>query len=350
MAETASEASRLLEFVRTARANGADDATIALMLREAGWSERKIQSSLAADAAARYAVAPPARGGRSEGAREAFFYLLSFALLATWSIALVWMVDILVDTANPDPLQAVYQVTFSRSDIAGQLASVLIAFPLYLWVNVLLNREIAARPETLDSGVRKWLTYVALVVAAGALVGDATTFLARFLGGGLTVSFVYKATFLLVVSAAIFSYYLSTIRAQSATTSLNRLFCGVATAGVALCVAWAFFGIGSPAYERRLDADAARVESLKRIARAIYEGTPSHAPPRTAAHIGVAARDLRDPITRAAYAYRRIDARAYQLCATFDAATPPDDIDSAWKHPAGNWCYRIAAATGTPPG
>jgi len=347
MGEPKTESARVLEFVRAAKAKGADDATIMMMLRESGWSERKIQSALVDYAQETFGLEPPARGGRGESARDAFFYLLNFALLGTWTAALVWLADILIDFRFRDPLVYGY-AGYERSDAAGQLASLLIAFPVFLWVNVLLNREIAARPETLDSGVRKWLTYIALVLTAGCVVGDITTFLAAFLSGGLTVSFVYKALFLLIVSAGTFTYYLRTIRVQSAPTALNRGFGAAAIVVVIVGVIAGFMGIGSPAYERSLYADNRRVSDLKAIADSIFALTPSHAPPATLAALRLPLSDLIDPLTNARYGYKKTGAMAYKLCATFEAKSDETDTDPRWAHPEGAWCYHVAAQTGAP--
>src|SRR2546422_4461891 len=50
------------------------------------------------------------------------------------------------------------------------------------------------RSERAESGVRKWLTYIALLITAGALIGDVITFLAYFLRGELSVRLDRKST------------------------------------------------------------------------------------------------------------------------------------------------------------
>jgi hypothetical protein len=63
-----------------------------------------------------------------------------------------------------------------------------------------------------DSGVRKRITYMALLIAAGILVGDLIAYLSHLLNGGLTVHFVLKALTLGAIASSIFSCYRSTLK------------------------------------------------------------------------------------------------------------------------------------------
>ena len=64
--------------------------------------------------------------------------------------------------------------------------------------------EVKSQPEKLDSSVRKWLTYLALLVAAGVVVGDVIAFLAYFLRGDLSARFVCKIAVVLVIAGGVF--------------------------------------------------------------------------------------------------------------------------------------------------
>ena len=58
------------------------------------------------------------------------------------------------------------------------------------------------------SRIRKWLTYVSLVVAGCTLVGDGMSLVYNFLGGDLTVRFVLKSLVVAVIAGAIFTYFI----------------------------------------------------------------------------------------------------------------------------------------------
>ena len=70
-----------------------------------------------------------------------------------------------------------------RDEIAGQLAAVMVTFPVFLIVHSLNTRQLRKRPDLYYSPVRRWLTYLALVLAAIVLVADAVWFVASFLQG-----------------------------------------------------------------------------------------------------------------------------------------------------------------------
>jgi hypothetical protein len=96
--------------------------------------------------------------------------------------------------------------------MANSLASVIVAFPVYLLVTRYILRESGIHPEKLESAVRKWLTYIALFVAAAVVVGDLITFLTYFLRGELTGRFAAKVADVLIIAGGVFWYYLGSMR------------------------------------------------------------------------------------------------------------------------------------------
>ena len=342
------DVNRLQEFVSSAKARGVDDAAITTVLRYEGWSDRKIQGALVAYYRAVLGFDIPLRGGRAESAREAFFYLLSFAMLGVWAIALVWLGDLLIDRSFPSRLDAFSY--YSRQGVAGQMASLIVAYPIYLWINRLLGREIAQRPEALDSGVRKWLTYIALVLTAGTLVGDAVWFLTTFLTGDITARFVLKTVLLLLIAGGIFWYYLRTVRGDMLPAQFNRAFGIAATIGVLVAIIMGFTGIGSPAHQRDVSADEQRVQNLGAIASAIYSRNLRGKKPLPASlqEIGMTWQSARDPITNEPYGYERLRGGHYRLCATFSTDNRTDPLTNPWKHGVGRSCFDLDTSSVLP--
>jgi hypothetical protein len=77
-------------------------------------------------------------------------------------------------------------------------------------------RELRLHPEKLESSVRKWLTYIALLVAAGIVVGDLIAFLTYFLRGELTARFVAKVGTILFIAGGFLWYYFGSLRKTAA--------------------------------------------------------------------------------------------------------------------------------------
>jgi hypothetical protein len=202
-------------FIQTAKERGLPDDALVPLLRQNGWSERRVYRSLSAYYAAALGVAPPSRGGRGVDARDAFLYLLNFITLGFWVVALGELFTILVDRWFPDPATGSYAPDL-RHQVAWQLATIIVAFPCFVVIGRLIAGEIARRPEAADSAVRAWLTYVALVIAGLCVLTDAIWVLDAFLTGALTIRFVLDSVVVIGLGGGVFAYYLATLRQPAA--------------------------------------------------------------------------------------------------------------------------------------
>lgn len=342
-----SESEKLVEFIDSAKARGADDQFLVALLRQQGWPERRIFAAFSAFYERATGMAVPSRGSRAESARDAFLYLLAFVTLGISSVAFVWLVYVLIDHALPSPLDPSYYTGYSfREDVAGQLASLIVAFPIFMLVSRAIVHETHQRPESLDSGVRKWLTYLALVITSVCLLGDGVWFLQQFLLGDLTLRFVVKSLVLFAVAGTILWYYLGSVRQGGSPPSRDRLLGWIAAAAVAVAVVLGFTGIGTPQWERSVQLDRTRVGNLRSAAIAIEDAyAKTKRLPATLPY--VAGDAARDPVTHEAYAYTPALGSHYTLCATFDTADNGERGETFWKHPAGRQCFALDA-TQTP--
>jgi hypothetical protein len=210
---TISPSDEVDRFVRTAKASDVPDATLVALLRLNGWSERRIFRSLGAYYGEKLGMAPPRRSGRGEHARDVFYYALSFITLGFWTIALGQLLYTLIDRRFPD---AVFGSSGSLlSEIAWQLAAIIVAYPSFVFLGRLIARDPQRRPEGADPGLRA-LTYIALIVAAVVVLGDAIWFLAEFLRGELTTKFVLHSLVLFGIGGGVFAYYLNGLQAPAA--------------------------------------------------------------------------------------------------------------------------------------
>lgn len=198
-------------FVEAAKSKGASDEFLVSLLREQGWPEKDIYAAFRRYYEGLTGLALPARGeGTGEAARDAFLYLLVFATLATWTIALGSLVFTFIDRWFPDPLVQ-YRFQSSRYAVSTEMACIIVAFPVFLFVMRFILRDLESHPDKVESAVRKWLTYIALLIAAGIAIGDLIGFLTYFLRGELTARFVLKGLTVLVITGSIFWYYLASL-------------------------------------------------------------------------------------------------------------------------------------------
>lgn len=207
--------SELVNFIAAARSQGASDEFISQLLSSFGWPQREIERA--------YFVVyeklvglpiPSPRGGQGESARDAFVYLLSFVTLGIWTQALGEIGFILINHVIPDPLSRSYDN--ASFQIAFCLARLLVAYPVYLFLMHKITRDLATYREKIYSGVRKWLTYIALLVIALVGIGTLMAFLTSFLRGEVTPRFLLKVLVILALDGSTLIYYYQWIQRRPA--------------------------------------------------------------------------------------------------------------------------------------
>jgi len=265
---------RISAFIDRAKSNGVSDQALVGMLTGRGWSEKEIYEALAAHYERQTGMEIPHRSGGGTAARDAFLYLLAFSTLATWTIGIGSLAFSLIDRTLVDKLSAL-NFQYDNYGLAESLASIIVAFPIYLLVSRIVLHESATHPEKQQSSVRKWLTYMALVIAAGCFIGDLVATLAYFLRGEITARFIAKAFVVLVLSGGVFSYYYGGLRKSEESEGQGRLIRDsgmaiLASLVVIVMVVWGFLSLGAPNTQRALRADAQRVQSLYQMSLNIH--------------------------------------------------------------------------------
>jgi hypothetical protein len=203
--------STLKQFLGAAKLQGVTDENLVGLLRGRGWSEEDVYRALADHYENHTGLQIPAYK-RSGSAKDAFLYLLSFSTLATWTFGAGSVMFTLIERRFKDPLSPVNYYAGGYYQMADSLACVIVAFPVYVFVMRYIIRELEGHPEKLESPVRKWLTYIALLIAACVVVGDLITFLTYFLRGELTTRFVAKVAVVLVIAGGVFWYYMGSLQ------------------------------------------------------------------------------------------------------------------------------------------
>ncbi len=201
----------LNSFVRESLSKGIPKADVSKALKAAQWQDEEIRAALALYADVEFPVPVPKRKPYLS-AREAFIYLVLFTCLYISSFSLGSLLFNFINRAFPDPLMT-YQ-TYDLTAVRMSVASLIVAFPIYMWLSSLTLKEVRRDPDKKSSKIRKWLTYITLFIAAGVIIGDLITLIFNLLGGDLTTRFVLKVLVVLVIAGLIFGYYLWDLRAE----------------------------------------------------------------------------------------------------------------------------------------
>ena len=345
----------------SSKTKGATDEFLAALLTRRGWPAADVYAALGKYWEGSTGLAIPERAGAGESARDAFLYLLSFSTLATWTAALGSMLFEFINHWFPDAVSK-NNSWDPRSTVTWQMAALVVAFPVYLLVMRTILREATHHPESLESGVRKWLTYIALLGTAGTMICDLICFLDYFLAGELSMRFVLKAAIVLAIAGAVFAYYLTSLR-WNRWANLERAKSRSVIYGVsATLVVAASFSIGlgvagTPSKQRRIEADRKRVEDLRNLAYAIklnHDQNPNAPIPATLANLKSGSRTT-DPETGAPYEYNPKSGTAYELCAGFFEASSEEGTHARygyqsnfWEHGKGRSCFSLDASKTVP--
>jgi hypothetical protein len=172
-----------------------------------------VEKGLAAFADTAFPVPVPRRRPYLS-ARETFFYLLQFTALYVSAFNLGRLLLLLINRGLPDPADASYTQYYTNDQMRWSIASLAVAFPIFLLLSRTLARAESRDPERRGSKVRKWLTYLTLFVAAGILTGDLITLLYNLLGGELTSRFLLKVATVAAIAGGVFGYYLWDLRGE----------------------------------------------------------------------------------------------------------------------------------------
>lgn len=345
------ETQPLLDFIDVVKSEGASDEFVVALLRQNGWSERRIYQAFGAWYESRTGRAVPNGGGRIEAAKDAFLYLLAFITLGVWAIQLGALLFTAIDRTFPNPALAYANATLATRDLADELASIIVGFPLFLLVTSGIVRGVRRQPERLESSVRKWLTYIALVITASTMIGDVVTFLAYFLRGDLDTRFVLKVVTVLVIAGGVFAYYLDSLRRDGISTARNRSFALAALAIVGFGIVVGFVQIGSPTVQRLASEDARRLFDLSSLAQSLHNrwlarGQEDFVLPTMIQDLqktGLAGASIVDPVNGRPYGYAPLQGTAYRLCAEFSRPSQPD-VPGEWRHAVGPVCFTLDAS------
>lgn len=201
-------------FVREALTKSVSRNEIESALQKAGWQDDEVKNALSAYADASFPVPVPRRKPYLS-AREAFLYLLLFLTLYISAVSFGTLIFQFTNKWLPDLLQdRNMYLDGIVSTIRWATASLIIAFPIFLFISHLLEQAISRDPEKRGSRVRKWLTYITLFIAAAVIIVDFITLIFNLLGGELTLRFVIKTLTIAAIAGAIFGYYLWDLRKE----------------------------------------------------------------------------------------------------------------------------------------
>ena len=285
-------------------------------------------------------------------AKDLFINLGAIVSLYTVVVSLVNLLFTAINTAYPK-IERGYGI-FGSQSISWPVATIIIFFPIFIFLMWMLERDYRINPEKQATGIHKWLSYITLFLAGLLLAGDLITVIFYFIDGQeLTTGFLLKALVLLVLAALIFSYYLYDIMGKL-TAKLRNIYRIISFLIIVLSIVWGFAVLGSPYTQRLYKYDEQKVNDLMQLNSEImnYYSTQGMLP-KTLSDIATNYYlPLNDIQTGKSYEYRKTGEVTYEVCAEFNKPSPGDTPkggdtivkvprygDLLWVHPAGEYCF-----------
>jgi hypothetical protein len=301
-----------------------------------------------------------------QNAKFAFFYLLSLVALIFTALATGMVIFQIINKKVID-LLTLAPGGFEQGALKFAISAIIIAAPIYFVMMWLINKNLLVGELDKESGIRKWLTYFILLIAAVVMIGWLIGTINSFLNGELSLKFILKSLTSILISAVVFSYYLYDIKRGEVNKNNNiiRVYCYGSMAVVLTALIASFFFIDSPTTVRLQKYDQVIVNQFSQIDSAInaYYGENKKLPENLDALLNggstyyLIGDDLTDPATGKFFEFKVSSKDAYELCATFrteNKSSLKDKsfyVDTRWLHDTGYQCLkqRIAQIDQTKP-
>ncbi len=265
--------------------------------------------------------------------RDFFLHLLHIITLYGSAIALITILWQVINIAFPDATEGAYRFYSINNAVRMGIAVLLVMFPVLLGTGRFLEKVYEKEPEKKELKIRKWLIYFTLFAAAIIIIIDLVRLIFEFLGGELTPRFILKFLSVLLIAAAIFWYYLQSVRKtpwpyKPFGLPAKKIFVWKTMTFTLAVVVIGFILIDSPADERAYKNDDRRTQDLQTLQTRIVERwkEATSTLPASLNELGIEPTEkeydpMRDPVTKEMYRYSVLGDMSFELCATFEKET-----------------------------
>ena len=240
---------------------------------------------------------------------------------------------------------------FSQNVLKMQIASLLVAVPVFVILSVLIRRALVSGLLDVANKVRLWITYIILFATVAIAVGDLIRIVFSLLNGDFTARFLLKAAVVLMIVCWIFIYYWLEIRSVGALkgSRFPKIAMIVSLVVVIASFLGSFLIVESPMQARRNAFDNTRVNDLQQIKYATDDYYREYGKlPATLDALKTARAYIKivDSKGGQPYDYAVKGKDKFELCADFETSNKIVSPDDAYKteymdflHDVGHVCF-----------
>lgn len=207
--------SSLEKYIAAARAKNLPDEQIHAALIASGWTEEQIAQAFTKPN--NDLPVPPPPQVVHIGMWVGFLYIIFFISLYVLATSIGWLLHDWVETLKPNPAD-LYNYYDDKSYLRGLLASVIVSFPIFMTLALILKRQLLKQATIRNIRSRKILIYITLVGTFLLMLGHVIYTLYDFLGGNFTDSALKHLLITFLIAGSIFWYFISEVKHDSKTT------------------------------------------------------------------------------------------------------------------------------------
>ena len=287
----------------------------------------------------------------NHAAKFTFLYVLSLVAVVFVAISTGMIIFQIINKSIVDIISQ-YSGQYTAESLRFGISALLISAPIFYITTRQIHRSLFTGDLKKDSNIRKWLSYLVLLVSSVVAIVWLIITLNNFLNGELTIKFILKAITAIGISAIIFSFYLYDIKRVITVGVKNKViktYFWISLVLIGLTFISGLLFVESPREARNVRIDGIILNNFTQIENGInnYYNEYRQLPETLDAlnrDIFLEDQSLYDPETKELIEYKKTGDTKYEICATFRTAS--NDTEqlrsfkpySAMEHEAGHQC------------
>lgn len=283
----------------------------------------------------------------------AFFYLLSLVALLFMALSTGMVVFQIINKFIPEAA-GFHSGSYSSGPLRFAISALVVSIPVFYAVTSRIYKALYSGDLEPDAAIRRWLTYLILLVTSVVMIIWVIMTVNSFLDGELTLKFALKFLTVLIIAGTVFGFYLYDIKRENIRGEkdpVTRIFFWASLIAVLGVFVSGLLVVESPWEARAKRLDQQVLQDLSYLNSQIdryykeEEALPADLEQLTESSLyRVSDEDMTDPETGERYEYEVTGEKEYRLCADFRTSGQDEDnyyLNREWPYEEGYNCFDL---------